>query len=363
MAIPKSVVFDSGKLRILDQTLLPGTEVYLECTSVEQVVRAISNLSVRGAPAIGIAAAYGLILGLEHSIADPLGLQQEIRDRAARLKATRPTAVNLCWAVDRVLVVAERFYDQNADTNLSEEERYGTRLARALRQAADSIFDEDRKACRLIGENGSHLIRQRPRVLTHCNAGSLAVSELGTALAPIYLAHQQGVPVHVYVDETRPLLQGSRLTAFELGRQGVDCTLISDNMAAHVMSLGQVDLVIVGADRVAANGDTANKIGTLNLAILCDHFNIPFYVACPCSTIDLGTATGSQIEIEERAPEEVRQVLGRPSAPVDVAVFNPAFDVTPAALITGLITEKGIIKGPNADKLRLFDTSCDPRSS
>jgi methylthioribose-1-phosphate isomerase len=359
MAIPRSVYFDSGKLRILDQTLLPGREVYLECTSVGQVVQAISDLSVRGAPAIGIAAAYALVLGLERFTADAAALQQEMRNRAARLKATRPTAVNLCWAVDRVMLEAERFYGQNRHTTATDGSAYTAGLAKALLKAADLIFAEDKRACRLIGEYGSHLIEQNPQVLTHCNAGSLAVSELGTALAPIYLAHQQGVPVHVYVDETRPLLQGSRLTAFELRRQGVNCTLISDNMAAHVMSLGKVDLVIVGADRVAANGDTANKIGTLNLAILCDHFNIPFYVACPCSTIDLDTQSGSQIEIEERAPEELRQVLGRPSAPVDVPVFNPAFDVTPAALITGLITEKGIIERPDADNLRVFDTSGD----
>lgn len=357
MEIPRSVVFDGGILRILDQTLLPGREIYLECTSVLQVIQAIRDLSVRGAPAIGIAAAYAMVLDLESSSDDRSGLQKEVLARASKLKAARPTAVNLCWAVDRMLDNAESFFDLQRGQSGSESGPMGQRLVSVLMDAADSIYEEDKKACQAIGENAWHLIERHPQVLTHCNAGSLAVSELGTALAPIYLANQRGVPVHVYVDETRPLLQGSRLTAFELGRQGVDCTLISDNMAAHVMALGRVDLVIVGADRVAANGDVANKIGTLNLAILCRHFDIPFYVACPCSTIDLDTETGSEIEIEERAADEVRQVLGQPSAPVDVAVFNPAFDVTPADLITGLITEKGIIDRPSYQRLRVFESS------
>jgi len=359
MEIPRSVVFDGGILRILDQTRLPGSEVYLECRSVIEVIEAIRNLSVRGAPAIGIAAAYALSLGLESSADDLSGLRQQVLTRASDLKAARPTAVNLAWAVDRMLDHAESFFGQQHRRSGPESDQVGQLLVTVLMQAADLIYEEDRQACRAIGENAWQLIEQHPQVLTHCNAGSLAVSELGTALAPIYVARQRGVPVHVYVDETRPLLQGSRLTAFELGRQGVDCTLISDNMAAHVMALGKVDLVIVGADRVAANGDVANKIGTLNLAILCRHFDIPFYVACPCSTIDLNTGTGSQIEIEERAGEEVRQVLGQPSAPVDVAVFNPAFDVTPAPLITGLITEKGVVDRPNYARLRVFESKPD----
>ncbi|MBT3425825.1 MAG: S-methyl-5-thioribose-1-phosphate isomerase, partial [Gammaproteobacteria bacterium] len=229
MEIPRSVVFEDGILRILDQTLLPGREVYLECTSVSQVIKAIRELSVRGAPAIGIAAAYAMILGLESCSDDQSGLRNEVLARAAQLKAARPTAVNLCWAVDRMLDNAESFFDLQWSQSGPEPGQTGQRLAGILKDAADLIYEEDKKACQAIGENAWQLVARYPQVLTHCNAGSLAVSELGTALAPIYLASQRGVPVHVYVDETRPLLQGSRLTAFELGRRGVDCTLISDN--------------------------------------------------------------------------------------------------------------------------------------
>ena len=221
-----------------------------------------------------------------------------------------------------------------------------------LLQEAKAIHTEDAMACRAIGEFGAPLVGRHPRLLTHCNAGALAVSELGTALAPIYVAHRQGAKLHVFVDETRPLLQGARLTAWELQRAGVECTLITDNMAASVMAEGRVDAVIVGADRVAANGDVANKIGTLNLAILCKYFNLPFYVACPWSTIDLDTPQGSDIAIEQRQPSEVTQIMDVPIAPEGVDVANPAFDVTPAALVTCIITERGLIEPPLATNLR-----------
>ena len=254
---------------------------------------------------------------------------------ASALTAARPTAVNLAWAVEHMM------------TCVRLEHRIAFRVgwANRLKAEADQLFDADRQACLTMGKIGARLIPHGGRILTHCNAGSLAVSEFGTALAPIYVAHSGGNPVHVFVDETRPLLQGSRLTAFELMAHEVPCTLITDNMAAHVMATHQVDLVIVGADRVAAIGVAANKIGTLGVAVLAKHFNIPFYVVCPYSTVDLRTPRGADIEIEERAPSEVREVYGVQVAPQDVNVFNPAFDVTPAELISGIITERGLVAG------------------
>ncbi len=323
--IPRSVEWTDGSVRLLDQTRLPAEEIYLDCRDIESVHDAISRLAVRGAPAIGIAAAYGLIVGLR---SEEVSLEI-LNRRAEYLIGSRPTAVNLAWAVRRMLGVASAANDTSP-----------AGLLERLEQEAVSIHAEDAAACHAIAEHGFPLIESRPKLLTHCNAGSLAVSELGTALAPIYLAHERGCNVHVFVDETRPLLQGARLTAFELQRAGVPSTLISDNMAAHVMSQGKVDAVIVGSDRVAANGDVANKIGTMNLAILCQHFSIPFFVACPLSTVDLETPTGAEITIEERDPEEVR--AGR--APADMPVYNPAFDVTPASLVTAIITDRGVAR-------------------
>jgi methylthioribose-1-phosphate isomerase len=331
--VPMAVAWRDGNLWLLDQTRLPFDEHVFHCDTLVAVYDAIRALKVRGAPAIGIAAAYGMLVGLDPGSDLPVIL----RRRADYLISARPTAVNLAWAVQRILATM---------TSAVHNGVQGDALIKRLEQEAMAIHEEDKAACRAIGEFGAPLVAQFPKVLTHCNAGSLAVSELGTALAPIYVAAGQGVAVHVYVDETRPLLQGARLTAFELGRAGVNRTLITDNMAAHVMAQGEVQMVLVGTDRVAANGDVANKIGTLGLAILCQYFGIPFYVACPVSTIDLGTPTGTDIHIEQRGADEVRHVAGVGLAEADTPVFNPAFDVTPAALVTGIITDRGIATAP-----------------
>jgi methylthioribose-1-phosphate isomerase len=258
---------------------------------------------------------------------------ENFNQRCDYLIEARPTAVNLAWAVNRM----RKFFLEHSDE---------TDIFDRLLAEANAIRKEDAMACNAIADVGVSLVEKHPRLLTHCNAGSLAVSELGTALAPIYRAQEKGIDVHVYVDETRPLLQGARLTAYELHRAGIDCTLITDNMAAHVMSEGKVDMVIVGADRIAANGDAANKIGTLNLAILCDYFSIPFYVAVPLSTIDVETASGADIVIEERNPEEVKMFAGQRVAPETVNARSPAFDVTPNKLITGIITDAGLLTAP-----------------
>ncbi|MEX2489367.1 MAG: S-methyl-5-thioribose-1-phosphate isomerase, partial [Pseudomonadales bacterium] len=305
----------------------------IACHDVDTVFEAIRNLRVRGAPAIGVAAAYGLITGLgDHENEHEFDL---VSQRAAKLRVARPTAVNLHWAINRMMGCAERLRNEGSRNFLN-----------ALESEAQEIHREDIAACQAIGEAGLPVVRANPRLITHCNAGALAVSGIGTALAPIYLAHHEGIAVHVYVSETRPLLQGSRLTAWELERAGVPMTLVTDNMPATLMARGRVDGVIVGTDRVAANGDVANKIGTLNLAILCRYYGLPFYVACPLSTLDPDTASGNDIEIEQRADSEVTHFGGQASAPVGVNVFNPAFDITPADLVTAIITDKGILHAP-----------------
>ena len=334
--LPKSVVWQDDKLYLLDQTKLPHVEETFCCEQIESVHEAICALRVRGAPAIGIAAAYGLIVGLAENVA-----LSALRERVDYLIGARPTAVNLAWAVERVYrcaVVLAETYDDEIPVGLLCDE-------------AKRIHNEDATSCRNIGVHGLPLIKANSNWLTHCNAGALAVSELGTALAPFYTAAEAGFQFHVYVDETRPLLQGARLTSFELGRAGISNTLICDNAAAHVMSLGQVDGVLVGADRIAANGDVANKIGTLGLAILCKYYDIPFYVAAPTSTIDLGTAEGKQILIEERGAQEVTQFGTAQVATLDTKVFNPAFDVTPSNLVKGIITEQGITTAPYEQSL------------
>ena len=327
--IPRSVVWHGNELRLLDQRKLPHKEEYRLCESVQDVFEAIATLTVRGAPAIGIAAAYGLLLNFDDESSNP----PDFESRCDFLIGARPTAVNLAWAVNRMRArYIEVAHEENRRSLLEAE--------------AHAIHQEDALACQAIANAGYPLVQSNPRVLTHCNAGSLAVSEMGTALAPIYKAHEKKIKVHVYVDETRPLLQGARLTAYELYRNGVDCTLISDNMAAHIMSEGDVDMVLVGADRIASNGDTANKIGTLNLAILCQYFSIPFYVAAPRSTIDISTHQGCDIVIEERDPREVKEIAGELVAPIQVNARSPAFDVTPNKLIAGIITEQGILRAP-----------------
>ncbi|MCG8480724.1 MAG: S-methyl-5-thioribose-1-phosphate isomerase [Spirochaetales bacterium] len=332
----RSIEWRDGTLFLLDQTKLPLSVEVEEQTTVEQVWDSIKQLKVRGAPAIGVAGAYGLVVAMRDKVdLDRDAFLAELRRRAAYLDSSRPTAVNLHWALSRCVRAVEA-----ADGGSSE------RLLATLTAEAAAIHGEDLSLCRRIGEHGEHLIRDGVGILTHCNAGRLAASDYGTATAPMYLAHEKGVRFSVYSDESRPLLQGSRLTAWELQDAGIDVYTITDNMAAFVMQKGLIDMVIVGTDRVAANGDVANKIGTMGVAILARHFGIPFYVASPASTIDLGTATGDDIVIEERAEDEVTHFGRRRTAPEGIKVRNPAFDVTPHELVTAFITDAGIIKPP-----------------
>lgn len=338
----KSITWDHQRLILLDQTKLPVEVVTEEQTSVEQVWESIKQLKVRGAPAIGVAAAYGLVVAMQNSTAATREVWlSELRNHAEYLGSARPTAVNLSWALNRAVRTVEA----------SEEDDPKSLLA-ALEAVAGEIHQEDIELCRSIGEHCASLITPGCGILTHCNAGRLATSDYGTATAPMYLAHERGVAFRVYSDESRPLLQGSRLTAWELQQAGIDVYTITDNMAAFVMQQGLIDLVIVGTDRVAANGDVANKIGTLGVAVLAKHFGIPFYVACPASTVDLATPTGTQIVIEERGEDEVTHFGLRRTAPEGIKVRNPAFDVTPAELVTGLITDRGIITAPLELQLR-----------
>jgi methylthioribose-1-phosphate isomerase len=335
-ALPATLAWQEDGLYLLDQTRLPQEIVVERISEVEEVWRWIHELRVRGAPAIGVAAAYGLCVAMQPlrhlSMQD---FQVQLTQQASFLDSARPTAVNLSWSLKRMLSAAESSGAQGSAA-----------LYDVLVAEATKIHTEDQALCAGIGTHGLSLITPGCGVLTHCNAGALATTGVGTATAPIYMAHRQGVPFRVFADETRPLLQGSRLTAFELQRAGVDVTLITDSMAASIMAQGLVNLVIVGTDRVAANGDFANKIGTLSVAIAARYFGIPFYVACPSSTLDLLTANGAGIVIEERKDHEVTHVAGQPTAPVDIKVRNPAFDVTPHDLVTGFITERGIVQQP-----------------
>jgi methylthioribose-1-phosphate isomerase len=325
-----------NSLKILDQTKLPFETLYRNATTYEEVAEAIEKMEVRGAPAIGAAAAYGYALGASQYSGDREGLQSYMEGVQNRLAETRPTAVNLFWALRRM---EDRLRELHDVTDLSE-------ISKALVEEAENIAEDDRRVNRLIGDHGNPVVPEEANILTHCNAGALATVEFGTALGVIRAAHQAGKKVHVYADETRPFLQGARLTAFELMNDKIPVTLIADNMAGYLMQQGKVDLVIVGADRIAANGDTANKIGTYSLAVLAHAHGIPFYIAAPTSTIDLKVSGGQDIPIEERHPKEMREVFGVPTAPPDVPVYNPAFDVTPSKLITGIITEKGIVSSP-----------------
>ena len=314
-----------GSVRILDQTRLPAEEHFAELRTVGQVAQAITALRVRGAPLIGIAAAMGVAIGPARSVVD-------VEESCRLLRATRPTAVNLGWALDRMLAAARA-----AEVN-------GGALAAALRTEADEIWTEDVAMCEAIGEAGLPLLDDAGEVLTICNAGRLATGGIGTALAPIYLAHARGQRIAVSVPETRPLLQGARLTAWELSRAGVPCTLMTDGMIASRLARGGIACAIVGADRIAANGDAANKIGTYGLALLARAHGVPLYVAAPSSTFDAATPSGSEIPIEERAAGEVRAFGASASAPAGVPVWNPAFDVTPAALIAGYVTDRGLYR-------------------
>ncbi|MCD1258819.1 S-methyl-5-thioribose-1-phosphate isomerase [Paenibacillus athensensis] len=345
----QSLRWSGEQLDLLDQRLLPEEIVYLPLQTPVEVWEAIRHLKVRGAPAIGIAAAYGVYLGVRDFAADGgvAALLQEVERQCSYLATSRPTAVNLFWALDRMQAHAQTLADAGADAGA---------IIESLLDEAIRIQAADEETNRLIGEHALTLFEDGFGVLTHCNAGGLATAKYGTALAPFYLALEKGVNLKVYADETRPVLQGARLTAFELQQAGVDVTLICDNMAGAVMAKGWVQAVIVGTDRVAANGDVANKIGTYSVAVLAKAHGIPFYVACPMSTIDLNTPTGADIPIEERHEDEITQGFGKRTAPQGVKVFNPAFDVTPNEYVTAIITEKGIVRAPYTDNLRkLFE--------
>lgn len=332
-----------GFLRLLDQTLLPTQVQYRDCRTVEEVWEAIKSLRVRGAPAIGVAAAYGVVVGLQKNPGkERLGFRKRLEEVTAYLRTSRPTAVNLFWALERM---EKRFLELPGDLG-------SDRWRKTLLEEALAIEDEDRRMCYAIGRAGAGLIGEGQGVLTHCNAGGLATAEYGTALAVMFAAAEQGKKFQVFADETRPLLQGARLTTWELAQAGIDVTLICDNMAAQVMKEGKVHLVVVGADRIAANGDAANKIGTYGVALLAKAHGIPFYVAAPSTTFDLRLANGQAIPIEQRDPREITHGLGRQTAPDGVKVYNPAFDVTPAALIAGIITEKGMIQPINCEAIR-----------
>lgn len=326
-----------GHVRLIDQTLLPGECRMVSCQDVETLWEAIRNLRVRGAPAIGVATAYGVVLGIRQA-RNTQWLFEKLADTCGYLSTCRPTAVNLFWALERMKQIAD------AHRHLPVEE-----LKAVLLAEAEAIREEDASTCRAIGQVGQHLIHEGASVLTHCNAGGLATAEYGTALALMYAAHERGRRFSVFADETRPLLQGARLTAWELAQAGIDVTVICDNMAGLLMRQGRVDLVVTGADRIARNGDTANKIGTYGLAVLARAHQVPFYVAAPLSTFDLEKPDGTAIPIEERPAEEIGKAFGRVAVPEGVACYNPAFDVTPADLIEGIVTEKGIIRPVTQD--------------
>jgi methylthioribose-1-phosphate isomerase len=332
-----------GFVRLIDQTLLPIRLEYRDCRSVEEIWEAIKNLRVRGAPAIGVAAAMGVVLGVQHVTERSHGaFAARLHEVTAYLRTSRPTAVNLFWALDRM----------EKRVRALTETWSPAQLTRALLDEALAIEEEDRAMCRAIGEAGASLIGDGQGVLTHCNAGGLATADYGTALAVMFRAAELGRRFQVFADETRPLLQGARLTAWELKERGIDVTVICDSMAAQVMKEGRVHLVLVGADRIAANGDTANKIGTYGVALLARAHDVSFYVAAPSSTFDLSLPTGDAIPIEQRDPREVTQGFGRQTAPDGVKVYNPAFDVTPAHLITGIVTEKGLIQPISSGAIR-----------
>lgn len=331
-------------LVLLDQTKIPREVAYVECKTVQDIYDAIQTMIVRGAPAIGVSAAYGMVIAANtydgKSFSDKEKFMDYLRECAGYLKSSRPTAVNLMWAVDRIMDKVEEMQIASIEEIKAEMEK-----------DAIAIHKEDENTNRTIGLNLLSLLKDGDTVLTHCNAGSLAASAYGTALAVFYIAQEKGMNIKAYADETRPRLQGANLTSFELAGHGVDVTLICDNMAAVVMSQGKIDAVIVGCDRVAANGDTANKIGTYSVSLLADHFQIPVYIAAPTTTIDMDCPDGSAIPIEERSADEVLCVNGGYIAPKEVKTYNPAFDVTPAEYITAIVTEKGIVYPPFKENL------------
>jgi methylthioribose-1-phosphate isomerase len=329
-----------GYLRLIDQTRLPLELIQIDCRDVDSLWEAIRNLRVRGAPAIGIAAAFGVSLGVQSVLdASPEQFFDKLERVSAHLATSRPTAVNLFWALDRMKRAAAAKRGQCTPLEIAE----------SLLAEASAIWEEDRAMCREIGRYGAALLKSGQGVLTHCNAGALVTVDYGTALAPIFTAHEAGKQLHVFVDETRPLLQGARLTAWELQQRGIEATLICDSAAAHVMREGRIQAVIVGADRIAANGDTANKIGTYGVALSAAAHGIPFYIAAPTSTFDLSVTSGEAIPIEQRRAEEITHGFGRQTAPSGIDVYNPAFDVTPARLIRAIICERGVIEPVNRE--------------
>ena len=337
---------DQGHVVLLDQTLLPHQEIYRAYDTAQGVADAISTMIVRGAPAIGVTAALGLAMGARQ-LEGGAEFAGRFEALCCMMADTRPTAVNLFWAIDRMRAVTRRPFGDH-DERLT-----------ALDGEASTIFEEDLAVNHAIGRHGAELIPDGARILTHCNAGALATAGYGTALGVMRAAAEMGKKIHVYADETRPYLQGSRLTAWELARDGIDVTVIADNAAGHLISRGEIDLAIVGTDRTVANGDVANKIGTYQVAVLCHRHGIPFYVAAPTSTIDLSIASGEAIPIEERHGDEVRTLFGTPIAPDNVRFANPAFDVTPAELVTAIITENGIARAPYEASLRVMAPAAD----
>lgn len=335
----ETIKWNNGAIKIIDQTALPNRLVYLRYKDVKTFWHAIKKLEVRGAPALGIAAAYGVYLGIKDSRAQGYPkFKNELEGVIKFLGSARPTAVNLFWGLEKMRNVAIKNKGKKVNA-----------IKMALLNEAHRIFEEDRDICRRIGDFGAKLIRDQDVILTHCNAGALATADYGTALGVIYRAKEQGKRIKVYADETRPLLQGARLTTWELMREGLDVTLICDNMAAEVMREGKITKVLVGADRIARNGDCANKIGTYSLAVLANYHKIPFYVVAPLSTVDLRTASGDKIPIELRKADEITTINGKALAPKGIKAYNPAFDVTPAKLVTAIVTEIGIFK-PNEIK-------------
>ncbi len=338
----ETITWEGGRIKFIDQTLLPHKVKYIRCDNVKTLWRAIKTLEIRGAPAIGIAAGLGIALGMNDSKATTHGrFMKELKSLASYLGSARPTAINLFWGLGRM----ERIAANCRHHKIPE-------IKKILLREALLILEEDKKTCRTMAKFGARLVKNGDRILTHCNAGGLATADYGTALGVLFEAQKHGKRIKVYVDETRPLLQGARLTAWELMNEGIDTTLICDNMAASLMAKGEIDKVFVGADRIAANGDAANKIGTYSLAVLAGYHKIPFYIVAPVSTFDLRIKRGKDIPIEERDGDEVRSIFGKAIAPKGVKVHNPAFDVTPGSLITAIVTERGIFWRPYKKSLQ-----------
>jgi methylthioribose-1-phosphate isomerase len=336
MPIP-TIEWKRGTLKIIDQCALPHRMEFIYCNTAQSVWNVIKTLKIRGAPALGVAAAFGVYLGVRNSN----NIQKDVDKTVKFLSTSRPTARNLFWSLERMKNLAHSHKAESPDT-----------IKRILLREALNILKEDKNICRRIGKYGSTLIRNHDRILTHCNAGGLATADYGTALGVLFTAKKEGKKIKVYADETRPVLQGARLTVWELLKEKIDTTLMCDNMAAQLMQQGKIDKVIVGADRIARNGDTANKIGTYNIAVLARYHHIPFYVAAPLSTIDMGTKSGKEIPIEQRHADEVRKIGSTYIAPKYVDVINPAFDITPNSLITAIITEKGILRKPFSESIK-----------